>query len=232
MRTIAVIPARSGSRGIPGKNLRLVGGKSLVARISEVARSVAAIERVVVSTDSRRIAAVARRAGAEAPFVRPEPLANDEASTVDVVRHAVHWIEQDSGPVDFVVTLQPTSPFCRADTVRRALEAVAADPALDSATTVAELGLPASVVGVFRAERFESLWSSPDARRQASPRLVRLTGAVYVSRRGLLERGKLLGDRPAAIITSGAEAIDVDDLDDLAAARRAHRRLARARAQG
>jgi hypothetical protein len=99
-------------------------------------------------------------------------------------------------------------------------------------TTVAEVGLPATVVGVVRAGGFESLWSSPtDARRQVGPQLVRLTGAIYVSRRELLDAGRLLGDRPAAIMTSGAEAIDIDDIADLAAARRAHRQLARGHAR-
>lgn len=230
MRTIAVIPARAGSRGIPRKNLRLVGGKSLVARTVEVARSVTEIDRVIVSTDSRRIATVARHAGGEAPFLRPERLADERAATVDVVRHAVEWIEHESGPVDVVVTMQPTSPFCRPQTLLAALATIADDPDIDSATTVAEVGLPATLVGVIRAHRFESLWRAPaDARRQASPQLVRLTGAIYVSRRELLDADRLLGDRPAPIMTSGAEAIDIDDIDDLAAARRAHRQLARRR---
>ena len=229
MRTIAVIPARAGSRAIPRKNLRLVGGRPLVARTVEVARSVAEIERVIVSTDSRRIASIARHAGAETPFLRPERLASDEAATVDVVRHAVEWIEADSGPVDLVVTMQSTSPFCRPQTLRLTLAAISDDPEVDSVTTVAEVGLPLSVVGVIRADRFESLRkASADTRRQVSPPLVRLTGAIYVSRRALIDAGRLLGDRPAPIMTSGAEAIDIDDLDDLVAARRAHRQLARA----
>jgi len=227
MRVVAVIPARAGSQRIPSKNLRLVGGRALVARTVDVARAVDEIDRVIVSTDSNRIAAVARRAGGEAPFRRPAALADDRAATVDVVRHAVEWLEQTSGTVDLVVTLQPTSPFCRVESVRAALQAMA-DPTVDSSTTVSDTGVPASVLGTLRDGRFDLLAPRPDdVRRQASPPVVRLTGAVYVSRRALLDAGRLLGDRPAAILTSGPEAIDIDTPEDLAAARRIHRRLPR-----
>jgi CMP-N-acetylneuraminic acid synthetase len=229
MRTIAVIPARAGSRGIPSKNLRLVGGRTLVARTVELARVEASIDRVLVSTDSPRIATAARRSGAETPFIRPAHLATDVAATVDVVRHAVEWVERETGHVDLVVTLQPTSPFCRPETLRLVLAALD-DPAVDSATTVADVGIPVSVVGTIEDDRFVRLAPTPtDVRRQATASLVRITGAVYVTRRGLLEERRLLGDRPAAIVTRGAEALDIDDAADLAAARRAHRQLAATR---
>jgi len=103
-----------------------------------------------------------------------------------------------------------------------------ADPTVDSSTTVSDTGVPASVLGTLRDGRFDLLAPRPDdARRQASPPVVRLTGAVYVSRRALLDAGRLLGDRPAAILTSGPEAIDIDTPEDLAEARRIHRRLPR-----
>lgn len=227
MYTIAVIPARAGSRAIPGKNLRLVGGRTLLARTIDVARQVSAIERVIVSTDSRRIAAAAHRAGAEAPFLRPPQLSDDQANTVDVIRHAVAFLEEDGDPVDVVVTLQPTSPFCTPATVRLALERLS-DPRVDSATTVAEVGLPVSVVGTVDAGRFITLaGASADVRRQSSPPLVRLSGAVYVTRRELLDQGRLLGDRPAVVVTAGPEALDIDTPADLAEARRHSRRASR-----
>ena len=227
MQTIAVIPARAGSRGIPWKNLRRVGGRPLVVRSVEVARAVRGIDRVIVSTDGRRIASAARSAGAEVPFIRPAVLADDGAATVDVVRHAVAWVEAEGAPVDVVVTLQPTSPFCRPETVRAALDRMR-DPTVESVATVAEVGLPISVVGTLVGDRLEMAWPpTGDTRRQASSPLVRLTGAVYVSRRALLDAGGLLGERTAPLLTTGAETIDIDDADDLAMARRTHRLLMR-----
>lgn len=230
MHIIAVIPARAGSRGIPGKNLRLVGGRPLVARTVELARSVPGIDRVIVSTDSPRIAGTARRAGAETPFVRPARLSDDRSATVDVIRHAIEFVEGDGTTVDVVVTLQPTSPFCTPETVRTALDRLA-DPEVDSATTVSEVGLPASVLGTVSAGRFVALGQAArDVRRQASPALARLTGAVYVTRRALLDQGRLLGDRPAAVLTAGREALDIDTPADLAEARRLHGRQRASRA--
>ena len=229
MHIIAVIPARAGSRGIPNKNLRLVGGRPLVARTVELARSVPGIDRVIVSTDSSRIAGTARRAGAETPFVRPARLSDDRSPTVDVIRHAIEFVEQNGTIIDVVVTLQPTSPFCTPEIVRTALDRLA-DPEVDSATTVAEVGLPASVLGTVNAGWFVALGQARDVRRQASPALARLTGAVYVTRRALLDQGRLLGDRPAAVMTAGREALDIDTPADLAEARRLHRRQRASRA--
>lgn len=229
VHTIAVIPARAGSRAIPGKNLRLVGGRSLLARSIEVARAVPEIDRVIVSSDSPRIISAARRAGAEAPFRRPAHLSGDEAPTIEVIRHAVTFLELEGRRVDVVVTLQPTSPFCTPASVRMALGHLA-DPAVDSATTVADVGLPASIVGTLEQGRFVALGSpGDDARRQASPSLARLTGAVYVTRRALLDHGRLLGERPASVMTAGPEALDIDTPADLAEARRLQGRRTRPR---
>ncbi len=186
----------------------------------------AGVDRVIVSTDSPEIANAARRAGAEVPFLRPPELANHAAATFGVVRHAVRWLEDEGQEVDIVVTMQPTSPFCRPETVEKAIEHLD-DLAVDSATTITHVGVPASVVGIVESNRFVWLIAhESDQRRQASAPLARLTGAVYVTRRVLLDTGRLLGDRPAFVLTTGVEAIDIDTPADLAAARRAYRRMA------
>ena len=224
---VAIIPARGGSRGLLRKNLRRVGGRSLTARAIDAARLATSVERVVVSTDDRAIAADARAAGAEVPFLRPAELASDEAATVDVLRHAVAQLELDGSRVEIVVTLQPTSPLRTAAEID-ATVALVRDGDTDSAATVAELGLPWSVVGYLvegKLVRGEQVGG--DARRQAAPPAVRLTGGVYVTRRALLDTGRMLGAQPAALLVSAAAALDVDDARDLDRARRAVARTPR-----
>jgi CMP-N-acetylneuraminic acid synthetase len=229
--TVAVIPARAGSKGLPGKHLRRLGGDPMIVLTIRAALGARRIDRVLVSTDDEAIARVARRAGAEAPFLRPAALARDDTPTLPVIRHAVAWLEARDVQVDTVVTLQPTSPL------RDAAEIDATVALLDrngvrSAVTVAPLGVASSAVGGLVDGRFVGGPSMTEARRQAVPPAVRLTGGVYATRRSLLDEGRLLDDRPAALVVEGPSAIDVDTPDDLAAARRALRGLRAHRARG
>lgn len=226
MSTVAIIPARGGSRQLPGKNLRMIGGKPMIAYTVAAALAARLVERVVVSTDDSRIAAVARAAGAEVPFLRDAALATDETATIDVVRDAVQRIEVDGSRVDEVVTLQVTSPFRSAEQIDAAIAEMRTQGA-DSAVSIASVDEPVSVLGYLDADgRFIRLVTPSDGRRQASPGAMRLTGGVYVTARRLLDKGRLIGDRPVALLLSGPEAMDIDSAADLAAARRACRRMA------
>jgi CMP-N-acetylneuraminic acid synthetase len=221
--TVAVIPARGGSKGLPGKHLRRLGGEPMIVLTIRAALAAQRIDRVLVSTDDATIARVARRAGAEAPFLRPEALARDDTPTLPVIRHAVAWFESHDVGVETVVTLQPTSPLRDAAQIDATVALLAGD-GVRSAVTVAPLGVAASVVGGLVDGRFvPGTAAGPDLRRQAAPPAVRLTGGVYATRRGLLDEGRLLDDRPAALVVDSASAIDVDTAEDLAAARRALR---------
>ncbi len=109
---LAVVPARGGSKGIPLKNLREVGGRSLVARVGDVAQDVPEIDQAVVSTDHAEIARAAVAAGLKAPFLRPESISGDRIGDWDVLIHALETTEsQDGRRYDIVVMLQPTSPL-------------------------------------------------------------------------------------------------------------------------
>ncbi len=111
MRTLAIIPARGGSKSIPKKNIRLVGGKPLLAHSIEHGLSSDCIERVIVSTDSEEIAAVARSYGAEVPFIRPSELAEDYSLDLDFYVHTLKWLREHEGYVpDAVINLRPTTP--------------------------------------------------------------------------------------------------------------------------
>ena len=119
---MAIIPARGGSKGIPNKNLVLLGGVPLIVHSIRAALAASSITRTVVSTDSAAIAAVASRAGAEVPFRRPAKLATDSATTADVVIHAIKTLEQNSPVPDIIVVLQPTSPLRVAADIDGAVE--------------------------------------------------------------------------------------------------------------
>ena len=109
---VAVIPARGSSKGLLRKNVRPLAGKPLIAWTIEVARRCPQLDRVIVSTEDQEIAEVARQYGAEVPFQRPEALASDETSGVEVVLHATQWLEAHEGYApEYVMLLQPTSPF-------------------------------------------------------------------------------------------------------------------------
>jgi CMP-N,N'-diacetyllegionaminic acid synthase len=122
VKILALIAARGGSKRLPGKNIRLLGGKPLIAWSIQVAQRIDAIGDILVSTDSQSIGDVARRAGALVPWLRPAALATDEASSLDVCLHAIDWYENENGAVDGLLLLQPTSPFRRRDTLLRGIE--------------------------------------------------------------------------------------------------------------
>ena len=112
MYAFAVIPARGGSKGLPGKNLMKLGRLSLIGHAVASAEESNLLSRAIVSTDDPAIAAEAARHGAEAPFLRPAALATDEAGMIPVLQHAVRWLEESERiRPDLVVLLQPTSPF-------------------------------------------------------------------------------------------------------------------------
>ena len=119
---IAIIPARGGSKRIPRKNIRPFNGKPLIAYSIEAARNSGLFDHVIVTTDDEEIAAIARQYGAETPFVRPPELANDHATTVPVIRHAVQWVQQNMGSVEYACCIYATAPFIQASALRAAYD--------------------------------------------------------------------------------------------------------------
>ncbi len=122
MKILALIPARGGSKRLPGKNIRLLGGKPLIVWSIDAAKGIPEICDILVSTDDPVIAAICSDAGAYVPWLRPSELATDTASSVDVALHALDWYEAEKGAVDGLLLLQPTSPFRTKKTVARGIE--------------------------------------------------------------------------------------------------------------
>ncbi|HIF59709.1 MAG TPA: acylneuraminate cytidylyltransferase family protein, partial [Rhodospirillales bacterium] len=122
MRILALITARGGSKRIPGKNIRPLGGKPLIVWSINVAKDIAGIVDILVSTDDKNILEIAKSAGALVPWSRPPELATDTASSVDVCLHALAWYEKEIGRIDGLMLLQPTSPFRSRKSVLRGIE--------------------------------------------------------------------------------------------------------------
>jgi N-acylneuraminate cytidylyltransferase len=122
MRILALIPARGGSKRIPGKNFRPLGGRPLITWTIDVAMKIPEVCDILVSTDDASIADIAQGAGALVPWLRPAELATDTAISVDVALHALDWYEREKGAVDGLLLLQPTSPFRSLEVVLRGLE--------------------------------------------------------------------------------------------------------------
>ncbi len=142
---VAVIPARAGSKRIPGKNIKLFNGVPMIGRSIEVAKQCGLFDRILVSTDSDEIAAIARQFGAECAFRRPDDLADDHTPTAPVVRHALQWLADQGTPAEYACCIYATAPFIHAADLRAGYEAIS-QHACGSVFTVTTFGFP-----IFRA---------------------------------------------------------------------------------
>jgi CMP-N-acetylneuraminic acid synthetase len=220
LTVLAVVPARGGSRGIPRKNVRPFLGRPLIAWTIEVALASGACERVVVSTDDEEIADVARREGAEVPFVRPTALAEDTTPTAEVARHAVDRLEcQERYLPSVVLVLEPTSPARRPSHVREAARRLTEEGIL-SLVTVSRI--PHHYVSekqlVLRPDgRLTGADGTPIAmmrhRRQELPERYSLNGLVFGCRTELLLRNPptLWDDDVHGYVIDRKFSIDLDD---------------------
>ncbi len=181
MKPLFVIPARGGSKGIPGKNIKPLGGKPLIAYSVEVAQQLAPDCDICVSTDDQAIAHVVRQMGLEVPFMRPDYLATDHCGTYEVLLHAVQFYKNLGRNYDTLVLLQPTSPLRTALDVRRCLEAYSPD--VDMVVTVVEAASnPYYNCYETDAEGFLHISKGDGSyvRRQDAPKAWEYNGAVYV----------------------------------------------------
>jgi CMP-N,N'-diacetyllegionaminic acid synthase len=215
-KVLGVIPARGGSKGVPGKNIRLVAGKPLIALSIEQARNSLYIDRTVVSSDDQQIISVARQWGGDVPFVRPAELATDEAPGMAPVLHA---LEQIPG-YDYVVLLQPTSPLRLIADIDGCIQLCvsAGAPACVSVTPVTES--PYWMFAVDAGSRLRSLLglSSVGSRRQDLPQAYSINGAVYVARVDWLRKtGTFIAEETLGYVMPRERSIDLDTEQDLEA---------------
>jgi CMP-N-acetylneuraminic acid synthetase len=224
-RVLGIVPARGGSKGLPGKNIRLLAGRPLLDYTAEAARASQVIDRLILSTDSAEIADVGRRAGLEVPFLRPSTLAADDTPMVPVLEHAVAALAGEDWIPDIIVVLQPTSPLRRPEHIRAAVTMLR-ETAADSVVTVVEVPRHFSPDYVMRIEEGRLKPFLPEGarltrRQDARPAFAR-DGTVYACWRSTLERfGGIYGDDCRPLLVGLDESVSIDTPADWQMAERA-----------
>jgi len=217
---LAVCPARGGSKGIPLKNIVPFCGIPLVARVAHLLRDIELVDRALVSTDHPEIARVAREAGLDAPFVRPQAISGDRIGDAEVLIHALQEIERiDDRRYDVVVMLQPTSPLRTAEQVIRTIEALVSGD-WDSMWTVSETDSKSHPLKQLCVEEnggvrlYDPAGSRIIARQQLSPVYHRNGVAYAMTRECVLGQRTIAGKQCGALILEG-ELVSIDTPWDL-----------------
>ena len=226
MVTLALIPARGGSKGIPRKNIRNFAGYPLIVWSIAAAKQSASVTRVIVSTDDEEIAAVARQFGAETPFLRPAEFAQDNTTDLPVFVHALQWLDENEGyKPDVVVQLRPTSPIRPRGLVDRAVEILLAHPDADSVRGVVSAGqnphkmwrLPqgenSPMKNLLDVDGIDEPYNAP---RQILPPVYWQTGHIDAIRRETILNGSMSGKNIYPLVIDPRYTVDIDNLQDWA----------------
>ncbi len=220
LSTLALVTARGGSKGIPRKNIRLLAGRPLIEYGLRAIKESGVVDRICVTTDDEEIAAVARAAGAETPFLRPAELSADTTPSIPVIEHALLWLDEHEGyRPDVVLLVQPTEPFIRPEQIRETLELLIESGA-DSAVTLTEV--PRKFHPFHVRERDEDGWIEyvdPSAhyahtRRQDDPPRWAVANLYWFRRESFLETRTLETGRRVGLPVDAVSAHDLDTPDD------------------
>lgn len=216
MKNIAIVPARSGSKGLKDKNIKLLNGKPLMAYTIEAALMSNLFDCVHVSTDSEQYAEIARKYGADVPFLREQTLATDSASTWDALRWVIEKYRQLGREFDTVTLLQPTSPLRDAGDICQAFH-IFTEKEADSVISVCEAEHSPLICNTLNET--DSMQGFIDmnvvGRRQALSTYYRLNGAIYIQKIDLLMKKKdLYSEKSYAYRMSKEHSVDIDDMFD------------------
>ena len=219
---MALIPARSGSKRVPGKNVRVLAGHPAIAYTIAPAIESGVFESVIVSTDSEEIADIARYYGAEVPFLRPAGFAGDTSPDIEWLEHMLTELRGRGRTWDCFSLLRPTSPFRSAGTIRRAWAAFAAQTGVDSLRAVEKCTQHPGKMWIIRGERMMPLlpFGPPEQPWHSTP--YQALPAVYVQNasleiawtRTVFERRTIAGDVIVPFVTEGYEGFDINDPHD------------------
>ncbi len=216
---LGIITARGGSKGIPNKNIAPLHGEPLIAYTIDAAKNSKLLTRCIVSTDSYEIAAIAKKAGAEVPFLRPKDLSTDSALALDVLTHAIRWIEeQEKQTFDYVMMLQPTSPLRTGEDIDACIH-IAAESDADSVFSMVELPdfAPQKIKTIEDGEikpllQEEQGQSDP---RHKGKKAYKRNCAVYLTRTELILNDDQFGKKSLAYVMPHERSIDINEPVDL-----------------
>jgi CMP-N,N'-diacetyllegionaminic acid synthase len=208
---MAMIVARGGSKGLPGKNIKPLAGKPLISWTIDAAIASRYLDRVILSSDDDFITDTARRFGCEVPFVRPPELAVDSTTTDAVVLHALQWMDQAGTPYDWVMMLQPTSPFRTTADIDACIEACI----VSGKTSMVSVTEAKGTYWTFTLDAGYSLApilpGGIGRRRQDLPATYTLNGALYLARVDVFRaRGTFIGPDTGAYVMSAEASVDID----------------------
>ncbi len=215
-KILILIPARGGSKGVPKKNVRQIGGKPLIVHTIEAALQANISARVMVTTDDEEIALIAKNAGADVPFMRPFHLAEDNTTTLAVVEYVLERLEKEESYIpDFIILLQPTSPFRNSVDIEKSMQ-IMLDQDCDSVISVTEVKEhPFIMYDVNERGRLQQYTHNPQqlTRRQDFPPVYKVNGAIYIVKKQIWDKYKSFNHVPVIYpyIMSTESSIDIDD---------------------
>jgi CMP-N,N'-diacetyllegionaminic acid synthase len=225
-RIVALIPARMGSKRVPGKNIRLLGGHPLIAYSIASTRASGVFDDVVVSTDSEEIASISRHYGAEVPFLRPAPLAGDTSPDIEWVEFTLKTLHDAGRRYDCFSLLRPTSPFRAAETIRRAWQSFLEDSSVDSLRAVEKCTQHPGKMWVVRGNRLLPLlplgpvdqpWHS--SQYQSLPAVYAQNASLEIAWTRIVTEGRTIaGETILPFFTTETEGFDINNRFDWLAA--------------
>lgn len=220
---VGLIPARAGSKRLPGKNVLMLGGHPLIAYAVTSALDSGALDAVIVSTESPEIAELARAFGAEVPFLRPAEMADDRSPDIEWIQHLLTTLEGEGRAWDCFAILRPTSPFRRAETIQRAWAAFRADGQADSLRAVQSCREHPAKQWVVEGSRMRPVMANPDPAAtpwhsmpyQALPPVYAQNASLEIARTAApLRMGTISGTEVMPFMTEGLEGFDINGPDD------------------
>ena len=221
IKFLAIIPARAGSKRLPGKNIKEFGGKPLINWTIECATSVVDIDEVVVSTDCLEIARVATEAGAIVPFLRPASLGTDSSTSYDVIKNIIDSYDDAGVDVENIILLQPTSPLRTEESLKGAIKTFQ-EKSAGSLIAVTKSDHPSHIYGELGKGGCLAKMSSniANAEKKHKAQTYRINGAIYIFNKVLLLKKKTLffKERAFSYIMPKIESVDIDTIEDFVAA--------------
>jgi CMP-N-acetylneuraminic acid synthetase len=219
MRILGLIPARGGSKGVPGKNVKLLGGKPLIQYTSEIALKSKFLSKVVLSSDDDAIINVAEILGLEVPFKRPSNLAEDNSPTLPLVLHALSFYEKQGLYFDAVCLLQVTSPFRTVDFLDNAIQTFI-EKKTDSLISVLEVPQDYNPHWTFKPDEKDNLEIATGEkniipRRQDLPKAYHRDGSIYLTKTSVLkDQNSLFGTSISYVVSSLEDYVNIDTMED------------------
>lgn len=216
-KILGIIPARGGSRGIPGKNIRMLGGKPLLYYAAHAAHESGLVDRLILTTDSIEIAEVGRTLGLEVPFLRPAELAQDDTPMFPVIDHAVRFLENEGWQPDILLLLQPTAPLRQPEHIRAAVTLLK-ETRCDAVASVVEVPqhyAPDFVLKLEDGKLKPFLEGGIKTRRQDVRQAYSRDGTVYAFwREVFIHKRSIYGDNCRPLLIRHEESCNLDTMED------------------